>query len=132
MKVCPIVFGFLIISINSIQAVEIHNKTTIPAIINQITVMSNDGYNVHDTIKNAHIIINPHQTVELGESFKIVALSLIFNNISYQLHITSTPQNARLSIENDGNIQTSDNITITSQDELISYKKPRTIGPRLI
>ena len=136
MNICK-VFGLSCLIIASSHAVEIQNHSTLPALIDKITLSVNTGLDEQPSIQERKIKIAPNQTIshkELsGQAYAIVLqVALVFNNTIYLFAISPQQQSGFITIHTDGHISSSKDINLTERRSTVFPIRNKQFGPRLI
>ena len=130
-------FGLSCLIIASSHAVEIQNHSTLPALIDKITLSVNTGLDEQPSIQERNINVAPNQTIShkelTGQAHAIVSqVALVVNNVIYLFAISPKHQRGSITIKTDGHIISSEGINIIEQRFAVAPTRNTQVGPRMI
>ncbi len=136
MNICKSL-GLSCLIIASSHAVEIQNQSTLPALIDNITLSVNTGLDKQPSIHKRNITIAPNQRIDhkelSGQAHAIVLqVALAFNNIIHLFAISPEHQQGDITIHTDGHITSSKGISLTEYRSAVVPTRNTQVGPRMI
>ncbi len=123
------------IVIGSTEAIQIENRSMDNAYINQITTLRNNGLGQIPYIEQTYIVVVPGQTIDThtygGHYQKVSAISFNLGNNKFDISASPENSNARVTINNDGSVVTSEGVGMSRHSQNIS-KQMSIQGPRIL
>lgn len=123
------------IVVGSTEAIQIENRSMDNAYINQITTLRNNGLGQIPYIEQTYIVVIPGQTIDTntygGYYQKVSAISFNLGNSKFDISASPENSNARVTINNDGSVITSEGVGMSRHSQSIS-KQMSIQGPRIL
>ncbi len=131
------IIGLSCLVIASSHAIEVHNHSSLPALIDKITVTVDTGLDIQPSIKETNSTIAPGNQVNhqelTGQAHAIVRqIALQHNNVIYLFVVSPDQQKGSITINADGRISSSNGIDLTDQRSVVAPTRDRPVGPRMI
>jgi hypothetical protein len=119
------------------EAIQIENHSTNNAYINQITTLRNNGLGEVPYIEQTYIVVVPGQTIDTntygGYYQKVTAVSFNLGNSKFDISASPENSNARVTINNDGSVITSEGVGMSRHSQTQAITKQMIFqGPRIL
>lgn len=114
-------------------ALEIENRSAMPARIIRIITTIHNGIDQTPSIMQAHIVLTQNSTIHYA--LPVTELSFEYNNRVYNVMPNTINQSGHIIIEKNGSIMSSVSISLTEQEHEYEKNGPmrdKPIEPRMI
>lgn len=113
-------------AIAHIEAIEIENRSTTNAYITQITTLNDNGLDQVPSIQQTYIVLVPGQTINTdtyGSQYQTVTnVTFNLNNALYEVRAAPENTNAKVIINNNGSVTTTEGVGLSRQSKNISQQ----------